>query len=125
MTGTRASGHLTRIRRLAVGFTRPRHTAADRPDLWERGIPSESEWPEYNLHGDVLNRWWGYLDQELPEFQFVLYDDISDEVVAEGHTGPLWWDGLDETLPDGIDAAIEKIFSQRWRAREDTVCVGG
>ena len=88
------------------------HSAADRPDLWERGIPSESVWPEYNLHGDVLNRWWGHLDEDLPEFQFVLHDDTSDEVVAEGHTGPLWWDGVDETLPDGIDSAIEQIFSQ-------------
>ena len=88
------------------------HTAADRPDLWERGIPSESVWPEYNMHGDVLNSWWGYLDEELPEFQFVLYDDVRDEVVAEGHTGPLWWDGRDESLPVGIDAAIEQIFRQ-------------
>ena len=44
------------------------HTAAERPDLWERGIPSESVWPEYNMHGDVLNRWWGHLDEDLPEW---------------------------------------------------------
>jgi hypothetical protein len=88
------------------------HTAADRPDLWERGIPSASVWPEYNLHGDVLNRWWPHLDEDLPEFQFVLYDEVRDEVVAEGHTGPLSWDGVDDTLPDGIDAAIEQVFDQ-------------
>ncbi|MGZ6768464.1 MAG: hypothetical protein ACXVEU_20190 [Nocardioidaceae bacterium] len=93
------------------------HTAAERPDLWQRGIPSESVWPEYNLHGDVLNQWWGHLDEELAEFQFVLYDEAADEVVAEGHTGPLWWEGSDEALPDGIDAAIEEVFG-RLRARE-------
>lgn len=99
------------------------HTAAERPDLWARGIPSESVWPEYNLHGDVLNRWWGYLDEDLPDYQFVLYDEERDEVVAEGHTGPLWWDGLDDTLPGGIDAAIEQIFT-RARAGEpaNTLC---
>ena len=99
------------------------HTAFERPDLWERGIPSESVWPEYNMHGDVLNRWWGYLDEELPEFQFVLYDEEHDEVVAEGHTGPWWWDGSDEALPDGIDAVIEQIFA-RVRAGEsvNTLC---
>jgi len=99
------------------------HTASERPDLWERGIPSETVWPEYNLHGDVLNRWWGYLDEELPDYQFVLYDEADDEVVAEGHTGPLWWDGSDATLPDGIDAAIEQIFT-RTRAAEpvNTLC---
>jgi hypothetical protein len=88
------------------------HTAAERPDLWERGIASASVWPEYNLHGDVLNVWWGHLDEELPEFQFVLYDEPNDAVVAEGHTGPFWWDGSDETLPGGIDATIERIFDQ-------------
>ena len=34
------------------------HTASERPDLWARGIPSDLVWPEYNLHGDVLNTWW-------------------------------------------------------------------
>jgi hypothetical protein len=99
------------------------HTASERPDLWERGVPDEAVWPEYNLHGDVLGRWWRYLDEELPDFQFVLYDQAQDEVVAEGHTGPLWWDGSDATLPEGIDAAVEQIF-ERVRAGEpvNTLC---
>jgi hypothetical protein len=99
------------------------HTAAERPDLWDRGIPSASVWPEYNLHGDVLNRWWGHLDEDLPEFQFVRYDEARDEVVAEGHTGSLWWDGQDDALPEGIDPAIEQI-SARARAGEpvNTLC---
>ena len=99
------------------------HTTAERPDLWDRGIPSESVWPEYNMHGDVLNRWWGLLDEDLPEFQFVLYDESSDQVLAEGHTGPLSWNGLDQSLPDGIDPTIERIFAQA-RAAEpvDTLC---
>ena len=75
------------------------HTAAERPDLWERGIESADVWPEYNLHGDVLNQWWGLLDEELPELQFVLHDDETDTVVAEGHTGAFVWDGDDATLP--------------------------
>ena len=87
------------------------YTAAERPELWERGIRSDSVWPEYNLHGDVLNRWWGCLDEELADYQFVLYDAESDQAVAEGHTGPLWWDGADDTLPSGIDDAIERIFA--------------
>jgi hypothetical protein len=89
------------------------HTATDRPDLWARGIDSASVWPEYNLHGDVLNQWWGHLDEELGDYQFVLYDDKADAVVAEGHTGPFWWDGSNDTLPDGIDSALELVFAQR------------
>jgi len=99
------------------------HTAAERPDLWERGIDSEDVWPEYNLHGDVLNRFWPHLDEELADFQFVLYDEHADAVVAEGHTGPLWWDGDDATLPGGIDDALEQVFA-RARAGEpvNTLC---
>jgi hypothetical protein len=86
-------------------------TAAERPDLWERGVDSASVWPEYNLHGDVLNQFWPHLDEELADYQFVLYDEAADAVVAEGHTGPMWWDGDEESLPGGIDAAISEIFA--------------
>jgi GNAT superfamily N-acetyltransferase len=99
------------------------YTAAERPDLWERGIASAAVWPEYNLHGDELNRWWGFLDEELPDYQFVLYDEGADEVVAEGHTGPLWWDGVDATLPGGIDESIAQVIA-RARAHQpvNTLC---
>jgi hypothetical protein len=89
------------------------HTAAERPDLWKIGNEAPSVWPEYNRHGDVLNQWWGLLDEELPEFQFVLYDDGAELVLAQGFTGPLAWTGQDEALPDGIDPTIEQIFAQR------------
>jgi len=99
------------------------HTAAERPDLWERGIPSASVWPEYNLHGDVVNRWWPLLDEELPDYQFVLLDDEADAVVAEGHTAPMVWDGLDAHLPDGFDAAIVKAFTDHRAGGElNTLC---
>jgi len=99
------------------------HTAAERPDLWDRGIESATVWPEYNLHGDILNRWWGHLEEELADYQFVLYDDATDEVVAEGHTGPFRWDGHPHSLPLGIDAVLELIFTQH-RAGEtpNTLC---
>jgi hypothetical protein len=87
------------------------YTAAERPDLWERGIDSASVWPEYNLHGDVVNEFWGRLDQELAEFQFLLYAENEDAVVAEGHTGPLAWDGDDATLPASFDATIQQVFA--------------
>lgn len=88
------------------------HTASERPDLWSRSVDSRSVWPEYNLHGDVANPLWRRLDQDLADFQFVLYDEGADVVLAEGHTGPMAWDGRDETLPDSFDAALELIFAQ-------------
>jgi hypothetical protein len=48
---------------------------SDRPELWaQTNEISEEVWPEYNLHGAVLGRFWGRLREELPDFQFVLYD---------------------------------------------------
>jgi GNAT superfamily N-acetyltransferase len=99
------------------------HTAAERPDLWERGIPSDAVWPEYMLHGDVLNQWWGHLDEELRDYQFVLYDEANDLVVAEGHTGPMRWDGMDASLPESFDAAIVQVFAEHRAGKElDTLC---
>ncbi len=64
-------------------------TFAERPDLAERAWERTSDTiPEYNRHGDVLNVYWGRLDEERPEFQFYLLDD-SDEILARAHTIPL------------------------------------
>jgi GNAT superfamily N-acetyltransferase len=98
-------------------------TWAERPDLAERGPRSEDVWPEYNMHGDVFDDWWEPLLDELPEYQFALYDESADEVVAEAHTGPLAWDGDDGTLPDGIDDALVRAVSAHRASRPvDTLC---
>jgi hypothetical protein len=40
-----------------------------------------------------------------------------------GITGPLAWDGRDESLPDGIDAVLEVIFGQHRQGRQaNTSC---
>jgi GNAT superfamily N-acetyltransferase len=83
---------------------------AERPELWEdTAAVSQAVWPEYNQHGEVLERYWGKLFDEFPEFQFVLYDD-HDGVLAEGHTVPCVWDRTTEGLGDGIDAMIAGAF---------------
>ncbi len=86
-------------------------TCPERPDLWKR---SEEEivdvWPEYNMHGDVLNEHWGGLDEEFGDFQFLLYDEGSDAIVAQGHSLPFGWDGSVEGLPAGIDGVVADGF---------------
>jgi hypothetical protein len=48
-------------------------TVAERPDLVEPGWLATSDlMPEYNNHGDVMNRYWPRLTEERPEFQFHL-----------------------------------------------------
>ncbi len=83
-----------------------------RPDLWRTTDEITREvWPEYNQHGVVLNRYWGRLHQDLPDFQFVLYDDDRDEVLAEGHTVPCSWDGTLDGLGAGIDEMMTSAFA--------------
>src|SRR5262245_61306203 len=87
-------------------------TAAERPDLvevaWER---TSDTLPEYNNHGDVLNRYWPRLDGERPEFQFFLVDDDG-EVLVRGHSIPVRWDSTPAGLPAGIDGAIANGFEE-------------
>src|SRR5947207_2856448 len=86
-------------------------TVAERPDLaepaWER---TRDTMPEYNNHGDVLNRYWGRLTEELPGFQFHVVD--GEEPVARARSIPIRWDGTVEGLPAGIDGAIERGFEE-------------
>jgi hypothetical protein len=90
------------------------YTCAERPDLWERTEQEVTEvWPEYNTHGDVLNDYWGRLDEEFAEYQFSLYDEDADAVLAEGHSIPCAWDGTAEGIPDGIDGLIVDAFRLR------------
>lgn len=99
-------------------------TARERPDLAERARDLTAEvWPEYNAHGVVPLRYWAGLYESFPEFQFVLYDEEAGEVVAEGHSVPLTWDGSFEGLPAGIDGAMPAAFALREaRGRADTLC---
>ena len=47
---------------------------------------SAEVWPQYNRHGDVLNRYWLRREEDFGAFQFALYDEDAGEVLAEGHT---------------------------------------
>jgi len=86
-------------------------TVRERPDLaepaWEL---TRDTLPEYNNHGDVLNRYWPGLTRELPDFQFHLLD--SDEPVARARSIPVRWDGTVDDLPAGIDGAIARGFDE-------------
>jgi hypothetical protein len=94
--------------------------AEDRVLVDQLGELSREVWPEYNMHGDVMNLYWGRLYEELPGFQFVLVDDDG-VPLAEGHTAPCEWDGTIEGLPAGIDGALEDAFERR-DARPNTLC---
>jgi hypothetical protein len=87
-------------------------TVAERPDLVEAGWQATSDViPEYNNHGDVLNRYWGRLTEERPKFQFHLVGD-GDEILARARSIPVRWDHSLDDLPAGIDGAIARGFDE-------------
>jgi hypothetical protein len=73
---------------------------SERPELWEQlhGL-AEEVWPEYSLHGDVINQYWARLYEAFPEWQFAIYADSDKTALAEGQTIPVSWDGTDDGLP--------------------------
>jgi GNAT superfamily N-acetyltransferase len=94
---------------------------SQRPELWDRTEAlSRAVWPEYNLHGAVLNSYWNRNFDDFPGFQFALFDDEQGEVLAEGHTLPCSWDGTTEGLGDGIDAMTVAAFEAAASGREPT-----
>ena len=87
-------------------------THLERPDLAERAAQAGDEvWPEYNRHGDVTNAFWRRMRLEFAGLQFVLYDEERDDLVAEGHTIAISWDGTQEDLPAGFDGIFERGFA--------------
>lgn len=94
---------------------------SERPELWEAitGL-SDEVWPEYNRHGETLDRYWAQLYEIFPEWQFVLYDPGDAMVLAEGHTIPVAWDGTDLGLGPGIDATLTAGFALRAAGEQPT-----
>jgi GNAT superfamily N-acetyltransferase len=72
----------------------------------------EQLWPEFMYHDPVLERLFGRVMSEFPEFQFYAWDDEREEVVGVGMAIPAAWDGDAATLPDrGLNAVVEARFT--------------
>jgi len=90
-------------------------TRAERPghlphaaSLKERTI-----WPEFLYHDPVLERLFGRVVSEYPDFQFYAWDDEREEVVGVGMAVPASWDGDAASLPvGGLDVVVEARFAE-------------
>jgi GNAT superfamily N-acetyltransferase len=78
---------------------------ADDRDLIARRDLSQQTFPEFMNHNEPGGRWWRSLYDRFPAFQLALLD--GEEIVAEGHSLPVPWDGSVEGLPRGWDHAFE------------------
>jgi hypothetical protein len=86
-------------------------TAEERPDLWERARSLfETNWPEYNMHGNHTARYFSALYPEHARFQVLLYDADADSIVGRGRTVPFRWDGTLADLPSGMDALGDRAI---------------
>ncbi len=86
-------------------------TVAERPDLMDPAWDAtKDQFPEYNNHGDVLNRYWGRLTEERAEFQFHLVE--GDEILARARCVPVRWDGTVEDFPP-VSTARSRAASTR------------
>jgi hypothetical protein len=66
------------------------------------------EWPEFMLH-DPVAQGLTQCYEKLPDYQFVLVDAETEEVVCIANSIPLLWEGRLEDLPaDGWDWALTK-----------------
>ena len=87
---------------------------SERPEAWDGlGDLFDGVWPEYNMHGDELNRYWLRLHDVFPEWQFMLTDPADGTALAKGYTVPVAWNGTDDGLGPGIDATIAGAFELR------------
>ena len=94
-------------------------TVAERPDLAEPAWEATRDvLPEYNNHGDVLNRYWPRLTEERAELQFHLVGEDG-AILARARSIALRWDGTVADLPAGIDGAIARGFDE---AGANTLC---
>ena len=86
-------------------------TAADRPDLFRQANELTKDlWPPYNTHGVFLSVLWPQLEHRFGDYQFTIHDPDTEEVLAQGHSVPCFWDGTLEGLPEGIDEVVKRAF---------------
>jgi hypothetical protein len=84
-------------------------TRAERPGSQPHAQGFEDAWPQFLYHDPVLNRLFGRVIEEHPEFQFYAWDDEREEVVGVGNAVSATWDGDPASLPDGgVDAVVEE-----------------
>jgi len=80
------------------------------------------EWPQFMLHDPVAD----YLDdcyEKLPDFQFVITGEDTNEPLAIGNSIPIFWDKPVEGLPEeGWDWALTKGI-EYYNSKREATCL--
>ena len=99
-------------------------TIDQRPDLKPQVHRlNPTVWPEFMLHDAVAARYWRDLFGTFAAFQLALCDE-HENVLGAASSIPLAWDGTEDGLPAGWDAALEKGFLDREGGESPTALCG-
>lgn len=89
-------------------------TGRENPEI--RKLQSDlilSAWPEFMLHDIYIDKYWDNIVRRYPEYQFILLEKQTDEIIAIGNSMPVRFDDSIDHLPDGgIDWALETCHRQ-------------
>jgi hypothetical protein len=78
--------------------------------------------PEFLNHDAAVVRYWDLLVARFPDYQFLLVEDATGELVGRGHSIPLRFDRDWSALPDGgLDWVLEKGFQDDDIGRQPNV----
>ena len=83
-----------------------------------------SAWPEFMLQDPIGSKYWNDLYEAFPEFQVVIVDEQTCQVVAVANTAPVSWNEAPKSLPDrGWDWALEhSILGEKNNATPNLLC---
>jgi len=77
-------------------------TPQTHPDYRKRiANMSEEIWPLFMLQSPISDLYWEDLFTRFSAYQFALWDNATQQIVAKGNSIPLAWDGDLTDLPDG------------------------
>ena len=98
-------------------------TAAESDDMNERCKPlMVASWLPFMMNDPIGNRLWGKLFEVFPDYQFVLEDRVTGELIAAGNSLPFHFDRpLTELPDDGWDWVLEKGFSDQRAGTEPNI----
>jgi hypothetical protein len=98
-------------------------TGKDRDDLLQvNSSVVAPEWPEFMLNDFVANKYWEMLYLDFPQYQFVLVDPKTEDIMASCNSIPLFWEGDFQDLPDeGWDWALSRGFQDLAAGRKPTI----
>lgn len=94
-------------------------TASTRPDLDEAAAAAfRTRWPEFVFHDPVPPRYLPRVEEYFSDYDVLLL--VDGQVAAGGWGVPFAWDGTDEGLPDGYDAALVQSVEDHEAGRRAT-----